>query len=84
MWAEKNNVETFDVPALHNNKFYEEALKNKESIANSTEALSEGVPQTTTKKSGPLKALVDLIPQNIFNALSGNGSMLQIISYNFV
>jgi len=81
VWAEKNNVETFDVPALHNNKFYEEALKNKESIANSTEALSEGVPQTTTKKSGPLKALVDLIPQNIFNALSGNGSMLQIIFF---
>ena len=80
VWAEKNNVETFDAPALHNNKFYEEALKNKERIA-SSEVLSEGVPQTTSKKSGPLQALVDLIPQNIFNALSGNGSMLQIIFF---
>jgi len=81
VWAEKNNVETFDTPIIHNNKYYEEALKNKESIANSTEVQSEGVPQTTTKKSGPLKALVDLIPQNIFNALAGNGSMLQIIFF---
>ncbi|WP_167615049.1 dicarboxylate/amino acid:cation symporter [Maribellus sediminis] len=81
IWADKNNIETFDNPILQHNKLYEEALKNKESIASSAEALSESVSQTVQKETGPLQALVDLIPENIFNALSGNGSMLQIIFF---
>jgi len=33
------------------------------------------------KSAGPLQALVDLVPGNIFNALSDNGSMLQVIFF---
>ena len=33
------------------------------------------------KESGPLQALVDLVPGNIFEALSDNGSMLQVIFF---
>jgi Na+/H+-dicarboxylate symporter len=33
------------------------------------------------KDSGPLKALEDLVPSNIFNAASDNGNMLQVIFF---
>jgi len=33
------------------------------------------------KKSGPLQALEDIVPNNIFNAASDNGSMLQVIFF---
>ena len=33
------------------------------------------------KQAGPLQALVDLVPGNIFEALSDNGSMLQVIFF---
>tara|TARA_B100000508_G_C11465884_1_gene282611 strand:+ start:105007 stop:106395 length:1389 start_codon:yes stop_codon:yes gene_type:complete len=33
------------------------------------------------KESGPLQALEDLIPSNIFNAASNNGNMLQVIVF---
>jgi len=33
------------------------------------------------KESGPLRALEDLIPDNIFNAASNNGNMLQVIVF---
>lgn len=33
------------------------------------------------KESGPLRALEDLIPDNIFNAASDNGNMLQVIVF---
>lgn len=39
-------------------------------------ALAEG-----QKDSGPLQALVDLVPGNIFQAMSDNGSMLQVIFF---
>ncbi len=81
IWAEDNNIASIDNPRLNNNKLYEEALKNKEKIAGSQETLPENIPQTPKIKEGPLQALVDLIPENIFNSLSGNGSMLQIIFF---
>src|SRR5690554_4903973 len=33
------------------------------------------------KENGPLRALEDLIPDNIFNAASDNGNMLQVIVF---
>lgn len=33
------------------------------------------------KNSGPLQPLVDIVPDNFFNALSNNGSMLQVILF---
>ncbi|GIZ08257.1 glutamate:proton symporter [Flavobacterium sp. UMI-01] len=34
-----------------------------------------------TKSSGPLQPLVEIVPDNFFNALSDNGSMLQVIFF---
>ncbi|MDX1284011.1 MAG: dicarboxylate/amino acid:cation symporter, partial [Draconibacterium sp.] len=81
VWAEDNNIESIENPRLNNNKLYEEALKNKGDIVSSPETLPENVPQTKPKEEGPLQALVDVIPENIFYSLSGNGSMLQIIFF---
>lgn len=33
------------------------------------------------KNNGPLKALVDIVPDNIFKAMSDNGSMLQVVFF---
>ena len=33
------------------------------------------------QESGPLQALIDLVPSNIFEAISGNGNMLQVIFF---
>ncbi len=35
----------------------------------------------STKDAGPLQALVDLVPQNIFGALGDNGAMLKVIFF---
>ncbi|MEO8796074.1 MAG: dicarboxylate/amino acid:cation symporter, partial [Daejeonella sp.] len=34
-----------------------------------------------TKERGPLQALVDVVPENFFNAMSSNGNMLQVIFF---
>jgi Na+/H+-dicarboxylate symporter len=81
IWAEKNNIEILKNKQLDNNTLYQEALKNKNILADTSEELSEKVAPLQPEKKGPLQALVDLIPENIFNALSGNGSMLQIIFF---
>lgn len=81
VWAENNNIASIENPVLKNNIRYQEALKNKETIANSAKILPQNIVQTQQKTKGPLQALVDIIPENIFNALSGNGSMLQIIFF---
>jgi len=36
---------------------------------------------TNQQETGPLQALIDLVPANIFEALSGNGNMLQVIFF---
>lgn len=35
----------------------------------------------TTRESGPLQPLIDIVPANIFEALTGNANMLQIIFF---
>ena len=80
-WAEENNVEIIANKRLVNNILYKNALKDKEKTAVESKSDPENIPLSKPKKEGPLQALVDLIPENIFNALSGNGSMLQIIFF---
>jgi Na+/H+-dicarboxylate symporter len=47
-----------------------------------TEVTTTEIPQLPlAKDSGPLQPLVDIVPKNIFKALSGGGSMLQIIFF---
>ena len=80
-WAEENNVEIIANKRLVNNILYKNALKDKEKTTVESKSDPENIPLSKPKKEGPLQALVDLIPENIFNALSGNGSMLQIIFF---
>ena len=47
----------------------------------STDASGKIEMASQQKASGPLQALVDLVPGNIFKALSDNGSMLQVIFF---
>src|SRR5210317_724933 len=46
-----------------------------------TDADSKIAAADEQKKSGPLKALEDLVPSNIFKAASDNGNMLQVIFF---
>lgn len=46
-----------------------------------TEASGKIALAEAQKESGPLQALVDLVPDNIFGAMSSNGNMLQVIFF---
>lgn len=46
-----------------------------------TDADSKIAAADEQKNAGPLKALEDLVPSNIFNAASDNGNMLQVIFF---
>ncbi|MCB0686771.1 MAG: dicarboxylate/amino acid:cation symporter [Saprospiraceae bacterium] len=46
-----------------------------------TEASGKIALAEAQKDSGPLQALVDLVPDNIFGAMSSNGNMLQVIFF---
>lgn len=46
-----------------------------------TEASGKIALAEAQKESGPLQALVDLVPGNIFGAMSDNGNMLQVIFF---
>ncbi|MBR5139067.1 MAG: dicarboxylate/amino acid:cation symporter [Alistipes sp.] len=48
---------------------------------NSSKALSIQAMQADTADSGPLRFLDDIVPSNIFQSLSDNGKMLQIIFF---
>ena len=54
----------------------DELLSNYEGDATTTIATAQG-----QKDAGPLQALEDLVPDNIFSAASDNGNMLQVIFF---
>lgn len=66
--------------AQYRDRAAEISVKSKAEIMDAT---VEEKMQTAekTKDSGPLQALVDLVPSNIFGALNDNGSMLQVIFF---
>ncbi|MCW3785394.1 dicarboxylate/amino acid:cation symporter [Plebeiibacterium sediminum] len=81
LWALHEDVDIRDDIRLSENPVYKELVEKK------TEQLNQELKDDLTskyksnKKEGPLAALVDLVPVNIFNSLAGNGSMLQIIFF---
>ncbi len=81
LWAQHENVEIRDDIRLS------EDLANKDLVEKKKEQLQKELKDDVTskyksaKKHGPLAALVDLVPVNIFDSLAGNGSMLQIIFF---
>ncbi len=89
VWASSNNIEIKDgINYLQDPNFMERAQEITElSKAELNEAAGEDEVKkkmdaaNETKDAGPLKPLVDLVPQNIFGALGDNGSMLQVIFF---
>ncbi len=90
IWASSKNIEIKDgINYLQEPEFMERAQKITElskaelnEAAGGDEEVSEKMEAANqTKDAGPLQPLVDLVPQNIFNALGNNGAMLQVIFF---
>lgn len=85
LWAESENLQIKDgINYLHDPEFKERALE----ITNLTKAELSSVDvgekmqeAESTKGAGPLKPLVDIVPDNIFKSLADNGLMLQVIFF---
>ncbi len=61
--------------------FIEEATRNNMMESFSGEAGSRIASAAETQQRGPLAALEDVIPDNLFAAMSSNGNMLQVIFF---
>ncbi|HBF20809.1 MAG TPA: dicarboxylate/amino acid:cation symporter, partial [Cryomorphaceae bacterium] len=89
VWADSEGLEIKDgINYLQDPQFMERAQKITElSKAELRDAASNDAVKSKmetanqTKDSGPLQPLVDLVPQNIFESLSDNGSMLKVIFF---
>lgn len=59
----------------------DEATRNQLAAANASDAAGKIAIAAETKEQGPLQPLVDMVPQNVFGAMTDNGSMLQVIFF---
>lgn len=84
LWANEKGVEIKDEIRLS------EKAENKELVAEISKRTGFEIDETVgkklktaneTKDSGPLQALVDIVPSNIFLSLNNNGLMLQVIFF---
>lgn len=85
VWAASEGMEVKDgVNYLKDPAFMERAQEitelSKAELKNTT-VEEKMATANQTKDAGPLQALVDLVPQNIFGSLSDNGSMLKVIFF---
>lgn len=85
LWANANGKEIKDdkcLSCLPENSALVEAVASRLNV-NEIDATVASKLQTasSTKEAGPLQMLVDMVPSNIFGALSNNGLMLQIIVF---
>lgn len=62
-------------------KSIEENTRNSLLDSYATDANSKIELAMSQKDQGPLQALVDIVPDNIFNSMTDNGSMLQVIFF---
>ena len=89
LWAEKNNIEPADNKRFLSNPVYKEIVQKVELLENKTNDALNNVNLVKNnsdkrKEQSPLQILVDVVPSNIFDALSGNGFMLQIIFFAII
>ena len=81
LWAMHEQIKIKDGVHYAQEPKYQDIVKTK--LAQTNRIDEESVPVLKPgANEGPLQALVDLVPENIFNALAGNGSMLQIIFFS--
>lgn len=57
---------------------------SQEKSAEFREKYASNVTQTVNEESGPLQFVVDLVPDNIFNAMTNNTNMLQVIFFSLL
>ncbi|MDG3582021.1 dicarboxylate/amino acid:cation symporter [Galbibacter pacificus] len=88
LWAASENLEIKDgINYLHDPAFLERAqhisdLSKDELKEAATSEVGEKMSEANkTKDAGPLKPLVDIVPDNIFLSLADNGLMLQVIFF---
>ncbi|MGQ1783552.1 MULTISPECIES: dicarboxylate/amino acid:cation symporter [unclassified Saccharicrinis] len=81
LWADQNKIDIKDGKRYLDLPENREIVKAKSAllrVATDNEVVAKYKPKG---KQGPLQPLVDLVPENVFNAIAGNGSMLQIIFF---
>ncbi|MBI1182828.1 cation:dicarboxylase symporter family transporter [bacterium] len=61
--------------------YLDDAQKDLENLSNNETAKAKTENALKRKDEGPLQILIDMVPSNIFLALSSNGLMLQIIFF---
>ncbi|MGB0430362.1 MAG: dicarboxylate/amino acid:cation symporter [Bacteroidia bacterium] len=62
-------------------KWVQDGKSNLDQLKNNETIKSKAASAQNRKQEGPLQILIDIVPSNIFMALSSNGLMLQIIFF---
>ncbi len=85
LWADQNQIEVKDnIHFLQDVKYADRIERLSESealVVIDPEVRAKMEIANQTKEAGPLQQLVEIIPSNIFGALSDNGKMLQVIFF---
>lgn len=85
LWAAEQGLPTADAENFLNDPNYASQVASLDQAlvkeAANAEVASKMEIAEATKNSGPLQFLIDLVPNNIFNSLSDNGSMLKVIFF---
>ena len=85
-WAIQNNIEIIDGKLLSNDPKYKAYIDKKGLTGDLSESDLENVEKkmnimTEKKSRGPLRFLVDMVPENIILSISDNRLMLQVIFF---
>ncbi len=86
LWAKESGIELKDNQCYSCKTEYKNRTKEiaeRRQTGTSNEVLSSQIASAkkTSKETGPLQPIVDMVPGNIFKALSNNGLMLQVIFF---
>ena len=82
IWANQNdNVQIFDGKDYLNDSKYESYIADVKNSKLDNNLDEKVLSANARKNQSPLQILVDIVPSNIFSALSGKGFMLQIIFF---
>lgn len=84
-WAVSNDIEIKDKKYLSGDPAYAKYLDSEAQELADERSLSEATAKLQTaeasKNEGPLRFLVDMVPENIILSISDNGLMLQVIFF---
>ncbi len=81
LWAKQEGIPIKDNLRLSDIEDYNSITLQKQDQLSSNGSGNNLEKLQSKGEQGPLQPLVDLVPENILNALTGNGSMLQIIFF---